>query len=403
MELYMDRKKKYYAIVGCWGYDQEAPMGITTYEYKAESGELKPIETIRPDIVSSSIIVDPIRKVAFVSDETGHVKGDLGGGGYVRSFKIDPDTGRLTLLSEQRTLSTEPCCMCLDPTRNYLLIAHCADPFHVTKLRKRADGSYTSETVYDDTALVMIKIEEDGSLGEICDVAVTEGCGATGPGSRVFTHPMSGHTMMVQVISRQRCVARNASGSLYAVTDRGMDKIYSFRVNRNEDRLERIHETKVEAGTSPRLVTFHPSMPYFFMNYEQIPYVDSYQYDCKSGRMMRISHVKAAFELDYTRSGCSALLLHPNGKILYNTCYPEIISVFRIMTDGELVLKQTIRCDGESPHALCVSPDGRFLFCGNNHTHTITSFSINEDGLLTSVGRVYDAVLPATMSIFTLE
>lgn len=396
-------KKKYYAIVGCWGYDQEAPMGISTYEYEPESGELELIETIRPDIVSGSVIVDPVRKVVFISDEIGHIKGDLGGGGYVRSFRIDPETGRLTLLSEQRTLSPEPCYMCLDSTRDYLLIAHCADPFHVTKLRRQENGSYTSETVYDDTALVMIKIEEDGRLGEICDVAITEGCGATGPDSRIFTHPVSGHTMMLQVISRQRCVARNENGSLYAVTDRGMDKIYSFRLNRKEEKLERIHDTDVEIGTSPRFVAFHPSQPYVFMNYEQIPYVDSYKYNCKSGRLTRISHVKSIFEMDYARSGCSALLLHPNGRILYNTCYPEMICVFSIMADGELVLKQTVKCGGESPHALCISPDGRFLFSGNNHTHTITSFSINEDGLLASTGKVYDAILPATMSIFTLE
>ena len=396
-------KKKYYAIVGCWGYDQEEAMGITTYEYDMESGELNLIETIRPDIVSGSVIVDPVRKVVFISDEIGHVKGDLGGGGYVRSFRIDPDTGKLTLLSEQRTLSTEPCYMCLDSTGNYLLIAHCADPFHVTKIRQLSDGSYTSETVYDDTALVMVKIKEDGSLGDICDVAVTEGCGATGPDSKIFIHPVSGHTMMLQVISRQRCVARNECGSLYAVTDRGMDKVYSFKVDRDDEKLTRVNEMEVEIGTSPRFLTFHPTMPYVFMNYEQIPYVDSYRYDSESGKLERISHVKAVFEMDHVRSGCSALLLHPNGKILYNTCYPEMISVFSIMENGSLALKQTIKCGGESPHALCISPDGRFLFSGNNHTHTITSFRIDEEGLLTSTERVYEAILPATMSIFTLE
>lgn len=396
--------KKYYALAGYWGFDQEAPMGITSYEYIPESGELKLIETIREDIVSGTILVDPERKVAYVTDEIGHIKGDLGGGGYVRAFRIDPATGRLTMIAEQRSLSNEPSGLCLDVDKKRLLCCHCSDPFHVTKIRKGENGKFTSDTVYDDTAVVMFPVADDGNLEPVCDVAITEGAGATGPNSQTYIHPLSGHIMHIQIISRHHSVERNADGSLFVVSDRGMDKFHTFKVDREQNRLIHVNEVDTGVGTIPRSGVFHPTLPYIYTNYSKMPYVESYRYDSETGAMELVCREEVKHEGAVPDGGSFiTMIVHPNGKFLYNAGTPDIISVFDVKEDGKIALKQTISCEGINPRVLTLSPDNRYLFSGNNRSRDIVQFEVHEDGTLSPTGRRFESVSPSALTIFTLE
>lgn len=395
--------KNYYAVVGQWGYVQTDPMGVSTYRYNPENGDLELIETIREDIVSGQLCVDTQRRVVYVVDEIGHIKGDLGGGGYVHAFRIDPDSGKLIHIGEKRTLSTEPCYLCLDITKKYLLVCHCADPFHVTKIRKLENGSFTSDTVYDDTALVMFRINDDGSLGDVCDVSITNGCGATGPNSKSYVNPLSGHMMHIQVISRQHSITSNPEGTLFAACDRGMDKVYTYHVDRENGKLIPMHEYSEDVGCSPRYSAFHPNKPYFYANCEKTPYILGYKYNAKEGTLEKICRVKTITDDIKIHAGCTDLLMHPNGKYLYSTSMPNTISVLEIAEDGTLTLKQNVNCGGDFPRTICLSPDNRFLFSGNNHSANITSFSVAEDGVLTSTNKVFNAVAPSAIKVFSLD
>lgn len=395
--------EKYYAIAGQWGYNQTDPMGITTYKYKPETGDLELIETVCSDVVSGQLCVDTERNIVYVVDEIGHIKGDLGGGGYVRAFHIDSDTGKLTLINGKRSLSPEPCYLCLDVSKKYLLVCHCADPFHVTKIRRLEDGSFTSDTVYDDTALVLFRVNDDGSLDDICDISITPGCGATTPNSKTYVHPISGHIMHIQVISRHHSVTRNKEGSLFAVCDRGMDKIYTYHIDRENGKLVLMHEYSEEIASSPRYSAFHPDKPYFYANCEKVPYILGYKYNAEEGTLEKICRVKTIFDGVKINSGCNDLLMHPSGKYLYSTSMPNTISVLKIAEDGTLSLKQNVPCGGDFPRTICLSPDNRFLFSGNNHSGTITSFTVAEDGALTPTNKVFKSIAPSVVKIISLN
>ena len=391
----------YYMLVGQWGYDQNVPMGICTYRYFPENGALEMIDTVRPDIVSGQMCIDQERGIAYIVDEIGHIRGDLGGGGYVNAFHIDKKTGKLEFINEQRSLSPEPCYLFLDPSKKFLLASHTSDPYHVTKIRRLEDGSFTSDTVYDDTALVLFRINDDGSIGPVCDVAVTKGCGATGPDSRSYVHPVSGHIMHIRVISRQHSVAGNPDGSLYAVCDRGMDKIYTFHLDHDKGRLTQLREYTEGVASSPRYCRFHPTKPYFYANMEKIPYVYAYRYNAEDGSLEKICETQTVFDRSKVISGCSDLHMDPSGRHLYSTSNPDTISVMDIMDDGSLKLKQNVSCGGDYPRAICLSPDGKYLFSGNNHSATITSFSVNDDGTLSPTGMEIKSIQPSVIRFYT--
>lgn len=395
--------KKQFLIAGQRRSVKSDPMGVTTYRYDPENGDLEFIETICTESVSGQLYVDTQRKVVYVVDEIGNIKGDLGGGGYVRAFRIDRDSGRLTLISEKRSLCPYPSYITLDTTGKYLLVSHCADHLHVTKIGRLEDGSFTSDTVYDDTALVMFRVNDDGSLGDIIDISITPGSGTAGSNSKSFIHPVNGHVMNIQIMSSQHSVTRSPEGRIFAVGDKGMDKIYLYKIDPENGKLIQIYNYSDDVGSGPRYGAFHPTKQYFYVNYEYIPYIGGFTYDPDTGELKKICHVKVVSEDTDTGEGCKDLLMHPNGRYIYSTRNPNTISVMEIAEDGTLSLKQNVNSGGESPRSICLSPDARFLFSGNTRSGNITSFSVAEDGILIPTGKVYDGNWPSVLKIFSLD
>jgi 6-phosphogluconolactonase (cycloisomerase 2 family) len=192
------------------------------------------------------------------------------------------------------------------------------------------------------------------------------------------------------------------SGKLFFVCDKGVDKIYTYHLDREKGKLLPLRETAVETGSAPRYGTFHPRLPIFYMNLEKKTVLHGYRYDVKNGTLELISTVpllNAGEENSIDRVESSDLVIHPNGKSLY----AAVRGVNRIVSldiddEGSVSLKQSINCGGEHPRGLCVSPDGRFLFSANMASGNITTFAIRNDGNLEAVGET-KAPCPANISI----
>lgn len=243
------------------------------------------METIRSDVAAGQLYLDAERKILYAVDECGERCGEIGGG-YVMAFRIDSGTGALTLINEKESLCPEPSYLCLDKSGRYLVACHCVDPFHVTKIVRRPNGSYGNEVLFDDTGLVMFRINDDGSLGDVCDVAVTKGTGGKDPLSRVNVDPVSGHIQLVEVISRLHSVVASPSGEMMAVCDKGMDRIHTYRINREKGKLVHLDTwVSEEVAYFPYYGAFHPTLPVYYANNENYAGMNSFQYDEKTGKL----------------------------------------------------------------------------------------------------------------------
>lgn len=405
---YEMKTEKTFAIVGNWGF-HPGSRGITTYRYDESTGDLSLIETIRPDIHAGQLCIDRERGIVYVVDEAGDRRGDIGGGGYVFAFSIDPESGKLTCINECESLSPEPSYLCLDPGKKFLTVCHCADPWHVTKIRKNADGTFSSETHYDDTALVLIRLNDDGSIQGPCDVSIFKGAGAQGPNAKVLVDPTTGHIQLTEIISRLHSVACNQDGSLMAVCDKGMDQIVTMHIDRSNGRLIRLFKYQAEPGCFPRYGAFHPQLPVYFANNERTTMINAFRYDSDTGVLDRICQVKAIYDDSMNDLndpiGAQDLLVHPDGKHLYVSLERgvNLIAMLDIEADGSLVLRQNIDCGGLFPRGLCISDDGRLLFSENMNSGTITSFAIGEDGRLTATGKSFPAPSPSAMHFISFS
>lgn len=398
---------KMYAYVGNWSFEARPAKGkgISIFEYLPESGDLKLMETIRPDVAAGQLYLDAENKILYAVNECGERRGEIGGGGYVMAFRIDAKTGKLELINERDSLLPEPSYITMDSSKKFLIICHCADPFHVTKIVKNPDGTYTNKVLFDDTALVMYRINDDGSIGEVCDVAITEGGYGTNPNCQVNIDPVTNHIQLVEVISRQHAVIASPSGSLFAVCDKGMDKIYTFTIDREQGKLVKRDEFVTEIKTFPRYGAFHPTLPVFYANNEFAATLNVFNYDEASGKLDRTHYMPVVFKdhglVDGKPVGAQDIMVHPKGHALYVTlCGINEIAVLTLDEKGAPALVQSIPSGGNLPRGIRLSPDGKYLLSGNMVSGNITTFTVNEDGTLTPTGKVFEAVSPSAIKIF---
>lgn len=397
--------EKQFAIVGNWGF-APAPKGISTFAYDPENGTLKLVETIRPDLAAGQLCIDQKRGIVYAVHECGDRHGEIGGGGYVLAFSIDPESGKLKLINQKDSLSPEPSYLCLDKTGKYLLVCHCGDPWHVTKIVKKEDGSYGNEVLFDDVALVLFRIEEDGSLGDICDVVFTRGSYGKDPNAKVSVDPVTNHIQLVRVVSRQHAIVGNPNSELFMLMDKGMDRIYSFALDRAAGRLVQkdMYEAE-EVACFPRYGAFHPTLPIFYADNENLAELSCFHYDETSGKMERFCQLplleKDPGLVDGKPVGAQDILVSPDGNTLYVTlCGINAIVVAALDESGNPKRKQIVSSGGILPRGICLSPDGKFLLAGNMVSGDIVTFYVEKDGTLKATGSVCEAVSPSAIRFF---
>lgn len=403
--------KKCYLYVGNWSFeaDPKKGKGISVYAYHEESGSLEWIETVRPDIAAGQLMLDAKQGILYSNDECGERRGEIGGGGYLYAFRIDPETGELTEMNHAESLCPEPSYLYEDPERLYLTVCHCSDPWHVTKLVRQEDGTLTNRVLFDDTGLVLFRLREDGSIGDAVDADITEGTGGIGSRSERNVDPVSGHVQLIRVISRLHSVVGSPSGKILVVCDKGMDRIYTYRINRKKGKLVRLCVWEApEIGCFPRYSAFHPVKKVFYANNENLPVLNTFSYDDETGEFSRINSRSL---LDYDPGlvegkpvGAQDILVHPSGRVLYCTLIGlNVIVVCSIDEDGIPIPVQRIPVRGILPRGIALSPDAAYLFSGNMISGDITAFLVKPDGTLSDTGVTYPAVSPSALRFFTTE
>ena len=143
--------------------------------------------------------------------------------------------------------------------------------------------------------------------------------------------------------------------------------------------------------------------PFFFENNEQLAEAYSYRYDPQSGCLTRLCAAKL-LNCAAPKAEPSDIVLSADGGILYLSLRGvDQIAVLRVEENGSLTLLQNISCGGNNPRGLCLSPDGKRLFCANVASGEVTAFEIQKDGTLLEGKAVAKEPCPGNLSFFELE
>ena len=394
---------KRFLYVGNWGF-HPAPKGVSLFTYDDETGDIELVENVRQDTAAGQLCLDEEKKILYSVNECGDRPNEYGGGGQLLAYKIDEETGKLTLINERDSLCPEPSYLCKDITGKYIMACHCADPWHVTKIVRNEDGTLSNQVLFDDGAVVVFKINEDGSIGDAIDYLTWPCTSKIDDRHMVMVDPVSGHIQLTEMISRLHAIQMSPDGKMFITCDKGMDKIYAFKLS-EEGKLLATDTFEATWRSFPRYAAFHPTKKILYANSEFSGEVNVFTYDSDAGTLKHITSVDACDKdygmVDGKPVGAQDIQIHPDGHALYvTTCGINSITVFTLDDEGMPTFKQIINSEGNLPRGIAFSPDRRFLLSGNMVSGDITLFSINPDGTLEYTGKKFDAVSPSALRFY---
>src|SRR5437763_4122341 len=195
--------------------------GLSVFHRAAESDRWQRVQLLKDLADPSFVIIDQQRRCLY----SAH-----GDGTQVTAYRIDQANGRLSVLNQQPTGGRNGVHLAIDATGRFLVVAN-----------------YATGTV------ALLPINQDGSLGPRSDLATLTGTPGPHRTQQETSHP-------------HHCPF-DRTGRLVVVPDKGLDKVFVFRVDTARGKLEPADPPDVasRAGAAPRHADFHPTLPYVYV------------------------------------------------------------------------------------------------------------------------------------------
>ncbi|WP_165452510.1 lactonase family protein [Paenibacillus thalictri] len=371
---------------------QPANDGMAICEYDTESGKLKHLNHVSKQLSIGAVYIDTKRKILYCTDERVDYPGlRAGGGGQVVAFSIHPENGALTEINRQPSYGAKPSFVVTDADSKFLLITNHGFRNTVTLTEQDAFGKITLKVLHDESSIVLYPLQEDGSIGEPCDVFRL-----TGEGPESFQ--LSAHAHSIQ---------RSPLGEWYAVCDKGGDQMFMFRLDDDKKKIVPCKGSPFPCspGSAPRYSAFHPTLPYLFVNKENKTILTAFRYD-EEGKLEHVCTIDALPPYITPPQGFtqSDICVGKSGQYVYTLLRQvNVISVFEIDENtGKLTMIQAFEqvCDG--PRGCAASPDGRFLIVAAHAGHAVVTYPIGEDGTLSPAVSSIVQPAPGTVNFFEI-
>lgn len=373
----------YYAMIGNFTMDQSRPKGITVCDYFPDDGTLKVRDTQHTQHNIGWQTWDADRGILYATDEYWSQPNAVGGGGNVAAYQVDAHSGTLAVTSFCRTFGTNPSYLCLDKQREFLIVVHHTTNQFVTKLIQNPDGGIGTETLHDTCSILLYELEADGRVGKICDVVCVDGEVLGGLYRQPHLH----------------AVVPSPDGKYFVVNDKGLRKIYVYRIDCIEKKLVLCSQLGAPEDGQSRYGVFDRNSGIYYLNFENRPFLCAYSIHPKTGVIKMLN--KVPIQVSYAESERpSDITIHPSGRWLYVALRTNNkVVVFSLDGNGGMQQIQEISCGGQGPRGLCVAPDGRYLFAMNAGSKNVFALSVGVDGVLAPKGIVYAGGSPGNMQI----
>src|SRR5690606_25041808 len=331
----------YHFLLGT--YTDTSNQGINILEFDPEANKLEILHITSGIENPSFVIANTAQTLVFATEETGGEKD-----GKLTSFSLDKATKKLEKINSVYTHGDSPCHISMDPPAQYLVVSN-----------------------YSVGNIAVIQVDKEGRLSEAAQIIQHQG-------SSVHpTRQKQPHVHSAVFHPREQKVF---------VADLGTDKIFVYDVNDNTAAPLSAAPTtfSVATGAGPRHLAFNKSGDRLYLIHEISGEIGAYAYEGNT-----IQHL-ATYPLKHEgfggEVGAAELRFSPDGKYLYASNRGEVnnLAAFEIDESGELTQIQTLPSGGEAPRNFIITPDGKYLLCGNQNSNEVVSFKRNTaDGTLT--------------------
>ncbi|NIJ45515.1 6-phosphogluconolactonase [Wenyingzhuangia heitensis] len=307
-----------------------------------ENGKMSAIKLVAKTDNPSYLTITKDQKY-LISTNSG---GDIG----LSSFKIEEN-----LLKEINTSKTgkSPCYV---STKNgYLLNAN-----------------------YADGSINLHKIDSSGKLSDILD---TEQHNYNIPSKHKRQKKSFAHS----------CYFEPNSNNIIAI-DLGANKILFSSIDTQSDTFvsNAFSELQMPSESGPRLLTFHPTLPIFYVVNELNATVTVVQKNTKKNTYSIVETVTTLPSNFKENNTAAHIEITKDGKFLYmSNRGHDSITVFNVTKNGTLNFVERVSVNGKHPRNFSLSTDNQFLVVANRDTNNICSFKRNTTtGKLTFVDEI---------------
>lgn len=335
-------------------YTGQNAEGIFTYRLDPASGALTLLSKTAGLPNPSFLTVDPSRRYLLAVSESGETLGKPGGA--VSSYRINPDTGGLTLINSQPTGGASPCYVSVDPNGKWAFVAN-----------------------YSGGSVAVLPLGDDGRLG--APTALVQHSGSSINKDR----QEAPHAHSIQ--------RAPGSQTLVLAADLGLDKILLYDLDPLKGSLaaHAVPSLDLRPGSGPRHFAFHPSAPFLYVANELDSSVTAFHYDAASAAFQEIQTLSLLPPDFKGTNGSADIHISPDGKFLYaSNRGHDSLAIFAIdSASGKLTSLGTQPSGGKTPRNFSIDPSGTYLLAANQDSGSIVTFRIDKaSGKLTPAGPV---------------
>ncbi|MCD7971493.1 MAG: lactonase family protein [Candidatus Azobacteroides sp.] len=349
------QREHYHFLIGTYT-DGTSSEGIYAYEVDMDKDFIREMSVAKNVINPSYLALSEDEAFLYSVNENGN-------NSTVGAFRFYKETGEIIPLNEVTNYGADPC---------YLSVT---DKHVIT-----ADYSSGTISVYGRNP--------DGSLTDTLQFIRHIGK-STNPERQEGAHV------------HQTVLLKNNRYLL--ATDLGTDNIqlYKYKENESHHILVAKDSIKMKKGSGPRHLVLNNAEDKAYVLHELDGTVTVLSLDEK-GKMKIIQETSVVTQ-DDVKSGAAEIYLSPDEKFLYatNRGTANDITCFSVGQDDKLTFVQQIPTGGEGPCHFNITPDGKYIFIGNQQSHIITIFERNEEtGMLTDTGKTIEIGAPVCLIFF---
>ena len=346
-----------YAYVGSFTTAQRKARGDGIHVYRADpaTGAWTHVQHIG-DLVNPSYLA--------LSHDQRFLYSVHGDEDYATAFALDPATGQARLLNRAATGGKNGVRGAVDPSGKFLVMAN-----------------------YASGSVAVLPIGPDGSLKDQHQLVQLPGDPGPHKVEQTSSHPHD--------------VVFDPSGRFVLVPDKGLDRVFVFRFDRDSGRLAPTEQGSVKSrpGAGPRHLAFHPKLPIVWVLNELDSTVTTYNWDGEHGALTP-RQVITTLPTDFTGASTSAeIAVSADGNYVYCTNRGhDSVTTFAADELGLLSPYVWDPTQGRTPRFIGLAPAGRFLYAANEQGDTVVTFRVDKTtGRLTSTGEVIKNASPVTI------
>ena len=154
------------------------------------------------------------------------------------------------------------------------------------------------------------------------------------------------------------------------VCDLGIDTVFTYK--RTAEGLEEVAQYKTKAGSGPRHLAFHPTLPIAYLICELDATVEVLSYNNKNGTFRNLDKIALTTEDQQAWGG--AIHLTRDGRFVYasNRGFDALYTFSIDASSGLLTLVQTIESYGSVPRDFHLSNDEAYIVVGHQESDNLT-------------------------------